>query len=514
MSKRLNRIASAALACVTAFSLAQVVRAETAANAFVVVEAEGVRIGDGDVIHFANATSATPVRVIARTGRLLKGLGQEVVFSVVGENDCSQCECRASASAIVDVYEGSIVLKEVAFSGANVPLVSDENRVFSAPQFLDADGDGAMTGANDHSYPVCYVRGATDVQVSAKFSILPAEMIVSNLLVKGVGSGGFPLRVDPAPVGVSAQLATLPPTRMSGTLQDCVDCLREMAIDWSLSFDGGATWLSAGRSQNVLYLTWATPCSSPNLQTYFDVGCEAAKGVRGTVGVSDDQVLDRVWAKFRTKSIRRVSDNGLLTYYGFLDMNGNAVWDDGIDLDFNDPDRCVITSASGLVKARNGQCYSWADFFLQVLRAQGLDEINGRASRIVEVRAVAPRLAFAVKSWEASGTLSSWRIASSNAGLAGENVVRPLQNGFAQDLMGTVGQGNSPNPPSHFCNHFLALVGGRYYDPSYGVGPFLTAEEHGLNAFAGEIREVRTEDQSWYVLCPLTERSLRYEERR
>ena len=55
--KRWNRIASAALACVVAFSLAPVVRAETAANAFVVVEAEGVRIGDGDVIHFANATS-------------------------------------------------------------------------------------------------------------------------------------------------------------------------------------------------------------------------------------------------------------------------------------------------------------------------------------------------------------------------------------------------------------------------------------------------------------------------
>ena len=108
MSKRWNRIASVALACVVAFSLAPVARAETAANAFVVVEAEGVRIGDGDVIRFANATSATPVRVTARTGRLSKGFERKIAFSVVGENDCSQCECRASTAAAVDVCEVSI----------------------------------------------------------------------------------------------------------------------------------------------------------------------------------------------------------------------------------------------------------------------------------------------------------------------------------------------------------------------------------------------------------------------
>ena len=72
MLKRWNRISCIALV-LAAFSPAQVARAETAANAFVVVEAEGVRIGDGDVIHFANATSATPVRVTARTGWRVNG---------------------------------------------------------------------------------------------------------------------------------------------------------------------------------------------------------------------------------------------------------------------------------------------------------------------------------------------------------------------------------------------------------------------------------------------------------
>src|SRR5205085_178439 len=33
------------------------------------------------------------------------------------------------------------------------------------------------------------------------------------------------------------------------------------------------------------------------------------------------------------------------------------------------------------------------------------------------------------------------------------------------------GQGN-PSPPPRFGNHFIVTYGGRYYDPSYGTGPF------------------------------------------
>ena len=41
------------------------------------------------------------------------------------------------------------------------------------------------------------------------------------------------------------------------------------------------------------------------------------------------------------------------------------------------------------------------------------------------------------------------------------------------DQNGASGQGN-PNPPGGFGNHFIVQYGGKYYDPSYGNGPYNT----------------------------------------
>ncbi|MCS7048812.1 MAG: hypothetical protein NZ483_05915 [Verrucomicrobiae bacterium] len=45
------------------------------------------------------------------------------------------------------------------------------------------------------------------------------------------------------------------------------------------------------------------------------------------LAVDDHKVLEKIWAKFQTRAIRRASDNVLLTYYGFFDVNGNGAWD-------------------------------------------------------------------------------------------------------------------------------------------------------------------------------------------
>ena len=75
MSKRLNRIASAALACVVAFSLAPVERAETAANAF----------GVGDSVAANCTTNFTVVKA-----RMVTPSGDPVsrpVSSGLGQNE-------------------------------------------------------------------------------------------------------------------------------------------------------------------------------------------------------------------------------------------------------------------------------------------------------------------------------------------------------------------------------------------------------------------------------------------
>ena len=141
MLKRWNRISCVALV-LAAFSLAQVVRAETAANAFVVVEAEGVRIGDGDVIHFANATSATPVRVTARTGWRVNGRKE------------------ISTTSSVDVCELSIDRPD--FIGLDRTDAGRANpTIYSAAVHLDPEPSAAIT-YDWRDCGICSFTGRTD----------------------------------------------------------------------------------------------------------------------------------------------------------------------------------------------------------------------------------------------------------------------------------------------------------------------------------------------------------------
>ena len=180
MLKRWNICVARVLA---AFSLMQVARAETAANAFVVVEAEGARIGDGDVIHFANATSpssyfwtATAGGVATNsstwTGRLSKGLGQEVSFAVVGENGCSDCACRASTAVAVDVCALSIDRPD--FIGLDR---TDSGRasptIYSAAVNLDPKPSAAIS-YDWRGCGICSFTGRTD-QARVRYEALTDE---------------------------------------------------------------------------------------------------------------------------------------------------------------------------------------------------------------------------------------------------------------------------------------------------------------------------------------------------
>ena len=127
MLKWVNRIASAAFVLVVSL-LAQVVRAETAANAFGVVEAEGVRIGDGDVIHFANATSATPVRVTARTG-----------WRVNGQKEISFVR---SANESGSLHLVSVLMEAVSPLWRNARSIGGTSPRFILSVGLRLDGDG------------------------------------------------------------------------------------------------------------------------------------------------------------------------------------------------------------------------------------------------------------------------------------------------------------------------------------------------------------------------------------
>jgi len=268
----------------------------------------------------------------------------------------------------------------------------------------------------------------------------------------------------------------------SGTY--CVsDFPQDLTINWKHT-GGGTTFYDCGASTNQVYVTWTNTLNA--IHTLLDVGCRGAKGVTGTVGINDDQVLNGVWGRIQAKSNRRASDYVLLTYYGFYDVNSNGVWDAGTDINRNDPSLCTVTAASELIRTGNGQCHSWADFIHQVLRGQGLEAINGNNNRAVAAE-IKVGIAFGVKNW-ATSRMSPRNIISFDAGVDGSSAVTPNPaNNEAADAPGVAGQGNSPNPPSEFGNHWIDKLNGKYYDPSYGIGPFTDLKAYEDAAFSGSI---------------------------
>lgn len=232
-------------------------------------------------------------------------------------------------------------------------------------------------------------------------------------------------------------------------------------------------------------------------------------GTTGVVGENDDTVLQRIWAKFQTKAISRASDGRVLTYYGFYDVNRNGVWDEGTDTDRNSPAKCPFSSAAELVSKTNGQCHSWAEFMYQVLCANGLKFINGHQTLFVSVFfSSRMRANSAIKNWEKRGT-GPWTVIGGSAGITGVDVIPTIPEHHTQDIAGVAAQGNSPNPPPRFDNHWIVNAAARYYDPSYGIGSFTNTNLYEQAALDGiifdgkmyNLQEAQIKN-SYFLFCP------------
>lgn len=151
-----------------------------------------------------------------------------------------------------------------------------------------------------------------------------------------------------------------------------------------------------------------------------------------------------------------------------------------------------------LIKTGDGQCNSFAQLFLQMLRIQGYIDVNTGtdvlASPSVQsapicnnnsVMSARRNLWFLVKKWGFTDipynsnltncTTMPFHIITDDLGneIGGSSEVFGIQYhktylGYAADFIGNPGQ-NSVNPQSWFSYHSIIKVGSIYYDPSYGV---------------------------------------------
>ncbi len=204
---------------------------------------------------------------------------------------------------------------------------------------LDAGSDGVPKDFLDHQYPLCYTRSGTaagnvlmTTNVNIHVSVAPPN---GSVMVCATGGGaGYSFTMS-QPTGSNA---TFTPNGANGgyitaSLQSnalpSVITQFALLLNWSVSVDGGKTWLPAGVTQNQIYVTWDNPTNlksgggvnlggggvdigggviAPYL-TVLSVGCNAGNN---TAPASATAAAAQIFTTFSTRNVTRGWDNDAL----------------------------------------------------------------------------------------------------------------------------------------------------------------------------------------------------------
>lgn len=407
----------------------------------------------------------------------------EVVAGNVGQTtarvtfNCTTTE--ESEEKEIDIVVAKFQLAELSYSGEDYQEVADDvGTPYDAPHWQDnsdpPDGDASDPPASngnggDLRFPVSYRRGAKIV-VSADFRVEPAEATFSSVLIRGTSPTGLTFPQTMATVG--AGQATIEDVEAEEALEDVVAFHNPLTIEWEVSVDEGMTWAPAGTSENRVYVTLDEPAigaspSQVNVEIYesvMELATRSASGAR-----TQAEALAGIWQDFQDplpgvmrKGIdgRNVSDGQEMNY-----------WIDVSNPDYQLAFACqrvetmLDPRVEGVLQGV-GTCRAWANLFIASLASHGI-----RNAKLMRVDTDGD-LGKYLKPEETGLLVRSWSFLGQ--GTARDRCGDHYTFGNGVDLVdqvGVAGQG-VPNPPGFFNFHFIVFALGRYYDPSYGSGPF------------------------------------------
>jgi hypothetical protein len=305
-------------------------------------------------------------------------------------------------------------------------------------EYYDWNADGQITAPRDHAFPIAYMRGST-ISLSGILKAVGPSIISSQASIRVKASGdinmevsGF-IRDDGRSVSFGGQSdAPLP-------FQVNVD--PDFKIFWDISFDGGATWQDAGSSTQKLYRTFDDSITTNLYETVVWVGSYFGAGA-----TTEAELFSSVWAHFQGRGVKRLDSTNLKYWFA-----GEAT-------------PAVFKTAELLVYT-DGRCDSWVDLFRDVLGAQGLES----ARKLIvpkPIGSLTPIYIY-INNWNfpAHQQLLSSQLPQIPAGYAA------WRKEHVTSLDG-LGAQNTPNPWDYFDNHVIVEYNGKYYDPSYGAGPY------------------------------------------
>ncbi|NJL26869.1 MAG: hypothetical protein HC897_02795 [Thermoanaerobaculia bacterium] len=292
------------------------------------------------------------------------------------------------------------------------------------------------------------------LELAVTFAFEPTVNLEIPVKIRGSGSGG--LVIPETLASTSNGRITASGLITTGPLPDEIRRFDPFEIAWQVSLDDGASWLEAGKSENRLFVTLADPITSPLYETLLDVGTRNANGQ-----TTDEGAVAAIWADFAgpIPGVRRK----LLDGHNRADGTEMRYWvEEGSPIypevfAFCQTFQAMINPTPDDPRLNGiGTCNAWARVFHETIRAQGITD-----SKIVFVTANQPGATFLVKNWDFTLSGSAPVVCTPFSHLRSET----------SDLLGIAGEGTL-NPPAEFPSHFIVLFNDKYYDPSYGAGPF------------------------------------------
>jgi hypothetical protein len=407
---------------------------------------------------------------LADLGIVLASYNNDAGGDIDGDGDTDLADLGILLAAYGTVCpDVDFVVRHLTFDGENYDVTIDcqfgNCSAYPTPHYRDLNADGDPDDANERSYPVAYVRNTSVVIDDLEFTIIgdPPDAPVP---VIGQGPDGMTFTgtgtVSNDRLVVDEQLVSSVP------LPDYVNFYDTFDIAWQVAWDG-LNYVDAGMSRNPLYVTYDEPFGR-RLESFFDISCRAA--VSHSAG---QDVIDAIWAGFADLDVRNARGERMGYYRDVLCSSD-----------------CTIYDAQGLVIELNGQCGSWADLFRQCLRTQGFGNSSFITVEPTNWAGILVNNYQFIGNGTSGSTNYPYKLNSPCGG--------PQWAGGPEclDQDGLPGQDES-NPASYFSRHFIVKINGRYYDPSYGAGPFtgtthqatLQWEDAGLAGYHGSYGSYR-----------------------
>jgi len=375
------------------------------------------------------------------------------------EDCCNDvCLSGSTASAAVTVHP-----KAVTFSGASLFVIArdDGSGDYGAPHWKDMsnppDDDNADVG--DHYIPVGYVRNSYMV-LTAVFTVQPSDAFgaATSATVRGEATAGTAAFVFQGTATVSNGVITLPPTQADVALPNSVQYFNPLTVAWTITPTGGsAVSCNVPNTRHRVYVLLGAPNQASRYETLIHVGCTNAAGKS-----TENDVVAAIWNDFTNRNVRRKPADGF----------NNP---DGRQLTYDANWACVNIDTAQLLATGDGQCGSWAKFFIDAMGGQGINHTNEYVLFYQSdgTGPQDPNYGFIVNNW----SFASGAGRSGDANYPYLNVpASPFlssnsYNWLFSEVMetpGVAGQGNA-NPASLFGNHQVVKLGTQYHDPSYGL---------------------------------------------